>query len=70
MNTILKDCREAFDNDNRGLSMGEQLTLLEYAELLEKRLEKLKTLTQQQSMELNLLRIICGEYTLVEKRDE
>lgn len=67
MNTILKDCREAFENDNRGLLKSEQLVLLEYAELLEKRLEKLKTLTQQQSMELNLLRVKCGEYKLVKK---
>lgn len=68
MNTILKDCREAFDNDSKGLLKSEQLMLLEYTELLEKRLEKLKALTQQQSMELNLLRIKCGEYKLVEKK--
>lgn len=68
MNKILKDCREAFENDSRGLLKSEQMMLLEYTELLEKRLEKLKALTQQQSMELNLLRIKCGEYKLVEKK--
>ena len=68
MNTILKDCREAFDNDTRGLLKSEQLALLEYAELLEKRLEMLMTLAKQQSMQLNLLRIKCGEYKLVEKK--
>ena len=68
MNTILKYFREALDNDIEGLSMGEQLTLLEHAESLEKRLEMLMTITQQQSMELNLLRIKCGEYKLVEKK--
>lgn len=67
MSTILKDCREAFDNDDKGLLKSEQMILLEYTELLEKRLEKLKSLTQQQSMQLNLLRIKCGEYKLVEK---
>lgn len=67
MNTILKDYREAFENDGRGLLKSEQLTLLEYAESLEKRLEMLMTLAKQQSMELNLLRIKCGEYKLVKE---
>lgn len=67
MNTILKDCREAFENDDKGLLKSEQLVLLEYAENIEKRLEMLMTLTKQQSMQLNLLRVKCGEYKLVEK---
>lgn len=67
MNTILKDCRASFENDDDGLLKSEQLALLEYAESLEKRLEMLMTLAKQQSMELNLLRIKCGEYTFVEK---
>lgn len=68
MNTILKDCREAFDNDNRGLLKSEQLALLEYAEHLEKQVEMMHILLKEQGMQLNLLRIKCGEYTLVEKK--
>lgn len=67
MNTILKDCRASFENDDDGLLKSEQLVLLEYAENIEKRLEMLTTLTKQQSMQLNLLRIKTGEYKLVEK---
>lgn len=67
MSTILKYCREQYENDSRGMLKSEQLTLLEYAESLEKRLEMLVTITKQQSMQLNLLRIKCGEYELVEK---
>lgn len=67
MNTILKDCREWFEGDEKGLLKSEQIVLLEYAESLEKRLDMMMQLAKQQSMQLSLLRIKCGEYTLVEK---
>ena len=67
MSTILKDCREAFENDNRGLLKSEQLVLLEYAEHLEKQAEMMHILLKEQGMQLNLLRIKCGEYKLVKK---
>lgn len=70
MNTILKDYREAFDNDDKGLLKSEQLALLEYAEHLEKQAEMMHILLKEQGMQLNLLRIKYGEYTLVEKRSE
>ena len=68
MSTILKDCREVFENDNRGLLKSEQLALLEYAEHLEKQAEMMHILLKEQGMQLNLLRIKCGEYKLVEKK--
>lgn len=68
MNTILKDCRAWYENDDKGLLKSEQLVLLEYAESLEKRLEMMMQLAKQQSMQLNLLRIKTGEYKLVEKK--
>lgn len=68
MNTVLKDCRASFESDSRGMLKSEQLTLLEYAESLEKRLDMLMQLAKQQSMELNLLRTKTGEYKLVEEQ--